>query len=65
MGSSKKPVNVKLIDINEEEILSEKDTWMTKSLTDPECEPKYEVTDPVNNTCKKKHHITYLVQQVL
>lgn len=37
---------------------------MTKSLTDPTCAPKYEIDDPVNNTCKKKHHITYLAQQV-
>lgn len=60
----KNNTNIKLIDINEEEILPDKDIWMRKSLTDPEQAPKYVVTDPVNDTCRKKHHITYLAQQV-
>lgn len=34
VGKSKMPIgNIKLIDINEEEILPDKDLWMTKSLT--------------------------------
>ncbi|KAI4466256.1 proline-rich protein prcc [Holotrichia oblita] len=45
------------------EILCDKKIWMTKSLTDPEMAPKFVVKDPVNDTCKRKHHITYLAQQ--
>lgn len=56
--------NIKLIDINEEEVLPDKDLWLTKSLTDPDMVPKEEVEDPVNDTCRRKHHITYLAQQV-
>lgn len=64
VGSRKRiPGNIKLIDINEEEILPEKDLWMTKSLTDPEYIPKKEIEDPVDPTRRKKHHITYLAQQ--
>ncbi|XP_017771457.1 PREDICTED: uncharacterized protein LOC108558909 isoform X2 [Nicrophorus vespilloides] len=56
--------NIKLVDINEAEVLTEKDAWVTKALTDPEANPKgTAINDPVNNTCKKKHHITYLAQQ--
>ncbi|XP_076264715.1 uncharacterized protein LOC143198942 isoform X2 [Rhynchophorus ferrugineus] len=64
VGKSKMPVgNIKLIDINEEEILPDKDLWMTKSLTDPEMAPKLEIDNPVDPTRRKKHHITYLAQQ--
>ncbi|XP_022915341.2 uncharacterized protein [Onthophagus taurus] len=55
--------NINIVDINEEEILPDKDVWMTKALTDPELSAKYVVKDPVNDTCKRKHHITYLAQQ--
>ncbi|XP_072401234.1 uncharacterized protein [Diabrotica undecimpunctata] len=61
---SKRPIgNIKLIDINEEEILADKDLWMAKSLTDPEMAPRSAVEDPVDPTRRKKHHITYLAQQ--
>ncbi|KAJ8910824.1 hypothetical protein NQ315_015559 [Exocentrus adspersus] len=64
VGRSKRPIgNIKLIDINEEEILPEKDLWMTKSLTDPEMAPKAQIEDPVDPTKRRKHHITYLAQQ--
>lgn len=64
VGKTKRPIgNIKLIDINEEEILPDKDLWMTKSLTDPEMAPKATVEDPVDPTKRKKHHITYLAQQ--
>ncbi|KAJ8944142.1 hypothetical protein NQ318_013326 [Aromia moschata] len=64
IGKSKRPIgNIKLIDINEEEILPEKDLWMTKSLTDPEMAPKAQTENPVDPTRRKKHHITYLAQQ--
>lgn len=64
VGKSKRPVgNIKLIDINEEEILPEKDLWMAKFLTDPEMAPKSKIEDPVDLTRRKKHHITYLAQQ--
>lgn len=64
IGKSKRPIgNIKLIDINEEEILPEKDLWMTKSLTDPDMVAKPTVEDPVDPTRRKKHHITYLAQQ--
>ncbi|KAJ8981300.1 hypothetical protein NQ317_004036 [Molorchus minor] len=64
VGKSKRPIgNIKLIDINEEEILPEKDLWLTKSLTDPELAPKPQIEDPVDPTRRKKHHITYLAQQ--
>lgn len=64
VGKSKRPIgNIKLIDINEEEILPDKDLWMTKSLTDPEMAPKANIEDPVDPTRRKKHHITYLAQQ--
>ncbi|KAJ8955311.1 hypothetical protein NQ314_006899 [Rhamnusium bicolor] len=64
VGRSKRPIgNIKLIDVNEEEILPEKDLWMTKSLTDPEMAPKPQIEEPVDPTRRKKHHITYLAQQ--
>lgn len=64
VGKTKRPIgNIKLIDINEEEILPDKDLWMTKSLTDPEMAPKATVEDPVDPTRRKKHHITFLAQQ--
>lgn len=65
VGSSKRrKENIKLIDINEDEVLTDKDLWITKSLTDPNMVPKEDVEDPVNDTCRRKHHITYLAQQV-
>ncbi|XP_018574619.1 uncharacterized protein LOC108913539 [Anoplophora glabripennis] len=64
VGRNKRPIgNIKLIDINEEEILPEKDIWMAKSLTDPEMASKPKIEDPVDPTRRKKHHITYLAQQ--
>lgn len=64
LGKTKRPIgNIKLIDINEEEILSDKDLWMTKSLTDPEMAPKPSVENPVDPTRRRKHHITYLAEQ--
>lgn len=64
VGKSKMPIgNIKLIDINEEEILPDKDIWMTKSLTDPDLAAKVETEDEVDPTRRKKHHITYLAQQ--
>lgn len=66
VGSSKRrKENIKLIDINEEDVLPDKDLWLTKSLTDPSMVPQQEVEDPVNDTCRRKHHITYLAQQVV
>ncbi|XP_017785941.1 PREDICTED: uncharacterized protein LOC108569061 [Nicrophorus vespilloides] len=63
VGSGKlHKLNSKLV--NEAEVLPEKDAWVTKAHNDPEANPKgTAVNDPVNNTCKKKHHITYLAQQ--
>jgi len=55
--------NVKLIDINEEDVVAGQDIWMTKAITDPEQKPPVEVEEPINHTAKKKHHITYLAQQ--
>ncbi|KAL1517179.1 hypothetical protein ABEB36_000977 [Hypothenemus hampei] len=64
VGTTKRPIgNIKLIDINEEEILPDRDIWMTKSLTDPELAPKKEAEEPVDPTRRKKHHITYLAQK--
>ncbi|EFA00260.1 titin isoform X2 [Tribolium castaneum] len=63
VGKAKRPVNIKLVDINEEEILPDKEIWMTKSLTDPDSAPKPVVEEPVDPTRKKKHHITYLAEQ--
>lgn len=63
VGKSKRPVNIKLIDINEEEIVSDKNMWLTKSITDPDEVPEPVVEDPVDPTRKKKHHITYLAEQ--
>lgn len=65
-GSKRRRENIKLIDVNEDEVLTDKDLWLTKALTDPNMVPKEEVEEEeeVNNTCKKKHHITYLAQQV-
>ncbi|KAJ3661264.1 hypothetical protein Zmor_005668 [Zophobas morio] len=63
VGKAKRPVNIKLIDINEEEIVADNNFWMTKSLTDPDQAPKNAVEDPVDPTRKKKHHITYLAEQ--
>ncbi|KAL3284788.1 hypothetical protein HHI36_018931 [Cryptolaemus montrouzieri] len=60
---SRIPRNIKLIDVNEEELVADKDLWMTKSLTDPDFVPKQAVEDPVDPTKRKKHHITYLAQQ--
>lgn len=65
VGSTKRRrENIKLIDINEEEVLPEKELWLTKSITDPNMVPPQEVDDAVNDTCRRKHHITYLAQQV-
>lgn len=68
VGSSKRRrENIKLIDINEEEVTADKDLWITKSLTDPDMVPKQqeeEEEDTINNTQRRKHHITYLAQQV-
>jgi len=65
VGKSKKPLgNIKLIDINEDEIKADQDLWMVKSLTDPEMmAPRGDPSDPVDPTKKRKHHITYLAQQ--
>lgn len=64
VGSTKRrKENIKLIDINEDEVLPEKDQWLLKSITDPSVQPQNVVDDPVNDTCKRKHHITYLAQQ--
>lgn len=64
VGKSKRPLgNIKLIDINEEEIMADKDLWMAKSMTDPEMAPRAVIDDPVDPTRRKKHHITYLAQQ--
>ncbi|XP_066148428.1 uncharacterized protein [Euwallacea fornicatus] len=64
VGKVKKPMgNIKLIDINEEEIMPDKDLWMTKSLTDPELQPKATPEEVLDPTKKRKHHITYLAQQ--
>lgn len=60
---SRMPRNIKLIDVNEEELVAEKDLWMTKSLTDPEYVPKPAEDDPSDPTKKKKHHITYLAHK--
>lgn len=65
-GNSKRKgeaAEIDIVEITEDEILSDKKIWMTKSLTDPEMAPKFVVKDPVNDTCKRKHHITYLAQQ--
>lgn len=68
VGSSKRRrENIKLIDINEEEVTADKDLWITKSLTDPEMVPKQQAEEDeetINNTQRRKHHITYLAQQV-
>lgn len=63
VGKAKRPVNIKLIDINEEEILPDKDVWLTKSLTDPDTAAPPVIENPVDPTRKKKHHITYLAEQ--
>lgn len=64
VGKTKRPLgNITLIDVNEEEILPDKDISMIKSLTDPEIARKATCEDPVDPTRKKKHHITYLAQQ--
>lgn len=64
VGKTKRPLgNIKLIDINEEEIMPDKDLWMTKSLTDPELQPKAEPEETVDPTKKRKHHITYLAER--
>ncbi|CAH1955366.1 unnamed protein product [Acanthoscelides obtectus] len=64
VGRTKRPIgNIKLIDINEEDVLPERELWMTKALTDPEMEPKKEAENPVDPTRRRKHHITYLAQQ--
>lgn len=63
-NSKRRPENIKLIDINEDEVLPDKDQWLTKSLTDPSYAPKAVIDEPVNDTCRRKHHITYLAQQV-
>ncbi|CAH0547722.1 unnamed protein product [Brassicogethes aeneus] len=64
VGKTKRPIgNIKLIDINEEEILLEKDIWMTKALTDPEMEPKQEEEEVVDPTRRKRNHITHLAQK--
>lgn len=34
-----------------------------KSITEPPSRVVTEIETPVNNTCKRKHHITYLAQQ--
>lgn len=52
-----------LIDIKEDELCCDNDIVRIKTLTDPIFEPKYVTTKPVNNTCRRKHHITYLAQQ--
>lgn len=39
-----------------------KDSSLMKSLTEPSG-AGLDIEDSVNNTCKKKHHITYLAQQ--
>ncbi|XP_018336789.1 uncharacterized protein LOC108745175 [Agrilus planipennis] len=57
-----KAMDVNIIDIHEDEIRPDKADWL-KSLTDPNYAPKQEVEDEVNDTCKRKHHITYLAQQ--
>ncbi|XP_050295228.1 uncharacterized protein LOC126735311 isoform X2 [Anthonomus grandis grandis] len=65
VGKTKRPIgNIKLIDINEDEILPDRDLWMTKSLTDPDLAPKpSEDDDQMDPTKKRKHHITYLAQK--
>ncbi|KAK9885798.1 hypothetical protein WA026_013667 [Henosepilachna vigintioctopunctata] len=60
---SRIPRNVKLIDLNEEALVADKDLWMRKSLTDPEFVPKAPIEEPVDPTKRKKHHITYLAEQ--
>lgn len=62
-ANKRKDEKIDIVEINEDEILSDKKIWMTKSLTDPEMAAKYVVKDPVNDTCRRKHHITYLAQQ--
>lgn len=62
-NSKRKGEVIDIVEINEDEILYDKKIWMTKSLTDPEMAPKFVVDNPVNDTCKRKHHITYLAQQ--
>ncbi|KAI4466267.1 proline-rich protein prcc [Holotrichia oblita] len=62
-NSKRKGEAIDIVEITEDEILCDKKIWMTKSLTDPEMAPKFVVKDPVNDTCKRKHHITYLAQQ--
>lgn len=52
-----------MIDVNEDEVRPDKEEWL-KGLTDPDVAPKAVIEDPVNDTCKRKHHITYLAQQV-
>lgn len=64
VGKTKRPLgNIRLIDINEGEIIPDKDLWMTKSLTDPELAAKPKIENPVDPTRRKKHHITYLAEQ--
>lgn len=63
VGKMRKNEDIKVIDINEDDVLPDRDTWMIKSITDPTQAPKYTIKDPVNDTCKRKHHITYLAQQ--
>lgn len=54
--------NIKLVDVSEDEVLPETDQWLLKSITDPMIQPQTVVEDPVNQTCRRKHHITYLAE---
>lgn len=63
-NSKRRRENIKLIDLNEDEVLPEKDQWLTKSLTDPSYAPKPTIEEPVDDTRRRKHHITFLAQQV-
>ncbi|XP_065158677.1 uncharacterized protein, partial [Atheta coriaria] len=65
VGSSKiRPENIKFIDINEEEVMTDEDIIRAKALTDPEVErPSAAEGEPISAMSKRKHHITYLAQQ--
>ncbi|CAG9761368.1 unnamed protein product [Ceutorhynchus assimilis] len=65
IGKSRRPIgNIKLIDINEDDSMPDRDLMMTKSLTDPDLAPKPPEDDgTIDSTKKRKHHITFLAQQ--
>ena len=64
-GRREAPEDIQFIDVNQDDILPDRDEWMTKQLTEEKVvrRPQKSADDPTSQQ-RRKHQITYLAHQV-